>query len=445
MSFKVGQVGVCCLLGKTFKQAELVDRKKDEGSYMYYVHFCNLDRRLDRWVVESDLKLEQDVPEELKPSRSSSNSLTGLPSSSPGLGGLSVPMSPNTRRLTRRESRKNADLSPIIGMDASVSDPLEMALEQEHVERTKIKNIDQIQLGKYLVQTWYFSPFPDEYKSCNKLYFCEFCLKYMRKLRTLQKHQASCKLRHPPGTEIYRHEQHSVFEVDGAKDKLYCQCLCLLSKLFIDHKTLYYDVEPFLFYVLCVYDKSGYHIAGYFSKEKVSADNNNVACILTFPQYQRRGYGRFLIEMSYGLSKIEGKAGSPEKPLSDLGKVSYRSYWTKTLLELLAASPNLLSVRELSEHTGIKKEDIISALRRLELVRYFKGEAIVATDKLQKVIQSNQKVLAKQPVVPLLQNKLVWVPPGERRRNSHSHGQPANSSKRTSTMTNPNVKRKRRY
>jgi hypothetical protein len=31
--------------------------------------------------------------------------------------------------------------------------------------------------------------------------------------------------------------------------KVYCQCLCLLAKLFLDHKALYYDVDPFLFYV----------------------------------------------------------------------------------------------------------------------------------------------------------------------------------------------------
>ena len=28
------------------------------------------------------------------------------------------------------------------------------------------------------------------------------------------------------------------------------QNLCLLAKLFLDHKTLYYDVEPFMFYVM---------------------------------------------------------------------------------------------------------------------------------------------------------------------------------------------------
>ena len=42
--------------------------------------------------------------------------------------------------------------------------------------------------------------------------------------------------------------------------QVYCQNLCLLSKLFLDHKTLYYDVDPFLFYVLCERDAAGYHM-----------------------------------------------------------------------------------------------------------------------------------------------------------------------------------------
>ena len=50
---------------------------------------------------------------------------------------------------------------------------------------------------------------------------------------------------------------HAWLQVDGAKSKLYCQNLCLLSKLFLDHKTLYYDVEPFLFYILCEHDATG--------------------------------------------------------------------------------------------------------------------------------------------------------------------------------------------
>lgn len=88
------------------------------------------------------------------------------------------------------------------------------------------------------------------------------------------------------------------FQVDGNVSKIYCQNLCLLAKLFLDHKTLYYDVEPFLFYVLTRNDEKGCHLVGYFSKEKLSALKYNVSCIMTMPQYQRQGYGRFLIDFS---------------------------------------------------------------------------------------------------------------------------------------------------
>jgi len=47
---------------------------------------------------------------------------------------------------------------------------------------------------------------------------------------------------------------------------------------FQDHKTLYFDVEPFLFYILCEIDKNGAHIVGYFSKERESPDGQYNYC-----------------------------------------------------------------------------------------------------------------------------------------------------------------------
>ena len=45
--------------------------------------------------------------------------------------------------------------------------------------------------------------------------------------------------------------------------------------------------------------------------------------------------------------------GSPEKPLSDLGKLSYRSYWSWVLLEILRDFRGTLSIKELSSMTSI--------------------------------------------------------------------------------------------
>ena len=104
----------------------------------------------------------------------------------------------------------------------------------------------------------------------------------------------------------------------------------------------------------------GAHIIGYFSKEKESAENYNVACILTLPQHQRHGFGKLLIQFSYELSKKEGKLGSPEKPLSDLGLLSYRAYWADTIVDLLVNSPDELSIDDIAQKTAITHSDVMN-------------------------------------------------------------------------------------
>lgn len=323
----------------------------------YYVHYLNHDRRLDEWITLN--KFDLSTLDTSNRDKSSNKRTRGR-----------RPSSPNT---TTPENQSLA------------------ALEHEHEEITKVKNISKIILGKHEVEAWYFSPYPEEYSNQDTLHVCEYCLKYMKKEKTLNRHINECEKHKPPGKEIYREGDISVHEVDGKEHRIYCQNLCLLAKLFLDHKTLYYDVEPFWFYIITQVDDDGSHIVGYFSKEKVSAEDYNLACILTFPQYQKCGYGKFIISLSYELSKREKKAGSPEKPLSDLGKISYRSYWKYVLLSLLAQHPNRksLSLKDISNLTAIKVEDIISTLQSLNMVKQWKGQHVVYVQ--ESVVQEFMK------------------------------------------------------
>ena len=116
----------------------------------------------------------------------------------------------------------------------------------------------------------------------------------------------------------------------------------------------------------------GSHFVGYFSKEKFSAKRYNVSCIVTLPQFQRCGFGRFLIDFSYLLSKQEGLTGAPEKPLSELGKISYLSYWKYKIYKIIdrMMDGNLesgkignFSVEDISEETAINVNDVASTLQ----------------------------------------------------------------------------------
>ncbi|XP_071829678.1 uncharacterized protein [Apostichopus japonicus] len=270
-----------------------------------------------------------------------------------------------------------------------------------------------IEFGQYEVQTWYSSPYPQEYARLPHLYLCEFCLKYMKSRNILQRHRTKCKWFHPPANEIYRKDNLSVFEVDGNISKIYCQNLCLLAKLFLDHKTLYYDVEPFLFYVLTVNDSKGCHLVGYFSKEKHCQQKYNVSCIMTLPMYQRKGYGRFLIDFSYLLSRREGQTGTPEKPLSDLGKVSYNSYWKSVILEYLYRNQHskTITVKAISRATGMWPHDIASTLQTLNMIG-LNGDNRVVLKIRTKVLWKHMEKLEKfkEKRLDLDQDSLRWTP-----------------------------------
>lgn len=133
-----------------------------------------------------------------------------------------------------------------------------------------------------------------------------------------------------------------------------------------------------------------HQICGFFSKEKLSWDNNNLACILVFPPWQRKGLGSLLMGISYEISRREGILGGPEKPISELGRKGYRRFWAgeiaRWILSLDVASTAgavaarkrkaeengpedpqevVIDIYDCSRETWITPEDCLGVLREM--------------------------------------------------------------------------------
>ena len=343
--------------------------KKTDNSYDYYIHYEEFDRRMDEWVnrkkiIPTNQFIEGDVPKKGEKGVHEDDEHEGLDHQS---------------RLF-------------------------------HEEATKQKTISSIHFGQHKTETWYYSPYPEPYHDIDTQFICEFCQAFYVSDDELKAHEQKCDLTHPPGNEIYRDTTRNLafFEIDGYKNYTYCENLCYLSKLFLDHKLLMYTIEPFLFYVLCEVDEKGAHIVGYFSKNKDFSEGNNLSCILTLPFQQRKGYGKQQISLSYELSIIEGKVGSPERPLSDQGRLSYLSWWTQRIIDYIKneAKENY-SIDDISKDTGIKTSDIIDSLERVKLIKKHGNQSYICTDT--NILDNVYKSMGR-PSIEIDISKLHWWP-----------------------------------
>ncbi|ODA75907.1 hypothetical protein RJ55_08548 [Drechmeria coniospora] len=266
-----------------------------------------------------------------------------------------------------------------------------------------------------------------------RLYVCPVCFKYAKELVAWRGHVRLCERDgRVPGRKIYLHPkgkrkilvandgkaagikrrrgdggvryveemvqdegEWSIWEVDGEREGLFCQNLSLFAKLFLDNKSVFFDVTGFNYFLL-VYtpppaaadgtapSRRPPQITGFFSKEKMSWDNNNLACILVFPPWQRKGLGALLMGASYEISRREGVLGGPEKPISDLGKKGYRRYWSGEIARWLlnvdldqqqqqqqqaGAREMLVDVVDVSQGTWISLEDCLAVLREMGIVQ----------------------------------------------------------------------------
>ncbi|KAJ1805941.1 K(lysine) acetyltransferase [Coemansia sp. RSA 2598] len=248
----------------------------------------------------------------------------------------------------------------------------------------------------------------------------------MRHRCSLEAHQ--CEDPFPRGRPIYEDASTVLYEVDGKEHTLYCQNLCLLSKLFLDQKTIYYDIGGFLFYILVVKSvvdgQLAFNFAGYFSKEKISVEHNNLACILVLPPFRGQNFGQLMIELSYELTRLEKTTGGPEQPLSSQGFHSYRSYWRRALMQALLGQSHsveaylqrssramgahthkweekqrIFSLGRLSRLTGIRIEDVLFTLEDLGLMQFWRGRHVVCiADETIRKIASEKRIQLGQRI-----------------------------------------------
>jgi hypothetical protein len=88
-----------------------------------------------------------------------------------GGGGGTNELSGETTTVVVRKGGGNSHFSSSGGGGGGGStNPDLAALEAEHHEITKVKNIGQIVMGDYLVEAWYYSPFPPPYHEVETLY-----------------------------------------------------------------------------------------------------------------------------------------------------------------------------------------------------------------------------------------------------------------------------------
>ena len=265
-----------------------------EDKIEFFVHWDQFNKRLDEWVSGSRIVFTRDlewprpkatpakkagpgkkthppgkVPKAASMKKTATNQSFTIESAAPSPSPAAASPAPSTAGNLKRKVPHDEEITPLYDeggdedaegeMDVDEVDlsnpppvnppkPLSAFSKEQEIEKlrtsgsmtqsiseiARVKNLNRLQIGKHEVEAWYFSPYPQEYAHLDVLYICEFCLSYFPSPVMLRRHRTRCTLLHPPGNEIYRHEDISFWEIDGRKQLSYCRNLSLLSKCFLD-------------------------------------------------------------------------------------------------------------------------------------------------------------------------------------------------------------------
>lgn len=213
---------------------------------------------------------------------------------------------------------------------------------------------------------------PDDLKEYD-LHICQHCFVYTASGDQLSKHELVCPYKQKRlGKLVFEDNKFEIYEVRPDKAHRFpLQCLSLFGHLFLETKSICFNLDAFVFYL--AYSKQEQMYAGFFSKETNSWHDYNLACIVVFPPFQKLGLGQSLIDFSYTLSAFDKILGSPEKPLSAHGQAAYERYWKQVFSEYLVYSKRQLkdrktrrpgtgngftSLKDISKYTAVSEEDL---------------------------------------------------------------------------------------
>lgn len=322
-----------------------IDTSESRGVLYYYIHFLKMDKKFDDWIIADRVNVITELQlEKLNKSEIQFFQLSALNKQMCQSGQSSVHLSGH-------------------------QDPY------EHFPKT-VRGIEFLE-SSHRIQAWYRSPFPKRYWSLSEyLQVCPRCLSF-------DAHSEQCP--GPAGIVIYRSEDVTVREVSGYECPEYSERLFLIAKLFLEDKRTspseetnqLNQVHPFVFYVLSLTNERD-HFIGYFSKYRISnKDTPILSCILVLPTAQRRGYGRFLISLSYHLARLEGRVGSAERPLSGSGSAAFQGWWSWRLKSVIekCCEGDIVTIAELSNMTGMTSDDVLETLKASGALKQWGGTA----------------------------------------------------------------------
>lgn len=210
---KIGQTYTIRRQDGTLHEAAIIQARltDDDKTKEYYVHYSGLNRRLDQWITMDQILSPNAIEDSeiaatnnattkgnISPAQTTAANTTTLRSStvlkalntSTVLNDSSSVGDNSDRKITRNQKRRHDEINHV-QKPYSEMDPTTAALEKEHEAITKVKYIDALRIGKFEIDTWYFSPYPDEYGKVKTLYVCQYCLKYMKYEATYRRHCVS--------------------------------------------------------------------------------------------------------------------------------------------------------------------------------------------------------------------------------------------------------------